>query len=204
MYTKYEMVTAVLFDVDGVLCVPPELFSVGYARERGISLGSLTGFFTGPFYQSTLGKADLKDLIREHNHIWEWHDPIDDLLDRWFSAEHVVNEPVIAYTQQLRVNGIKCYTATNQEKYRARYIQDVMFPGLFDGYFASHELGVAKPMPEFFHKILAQLSEQKIISSPHDVAFFDDSSANVAAAEEIGISAYHVQHTHDVISKRLM
>lgn len=197
------MVKAVLFDVDGVVCVPPELFSLRYARDNGINATDITAFFTGPFFQSTIGKADLKDLIIEHNHIWKWSGPIDELLDHWFTTEHIVSKPVTEYIQQLRAQGIKCYTATNQERYRAAYIRDTMFPDMFDGYFASCDLGVAKPSPKFFDAILEQLRTDGIIASPHDVAFFDDSKANVEIATSLGLNAYFVASSDDVLKKDL-
>ena len=192
------MVKVVLFDVDGVLCIPPELFSVRFARDNNIDIADLKSFFTGPFFQSTIGKADLKDLIREYNHIWKWDKSIDDLLDYWFASDHVVNEPVIAHVQKLRHAGIKCYTATNQEQYRAAYIRDKMFPSMFDGYFASCDLGVAKPSVEFFDAILQQLHNNNAITGPNEVAFFDDSRENVDAASSRGINAYYTDVRDDI------
>ena len=195
------MIKAVLFDVDGVLCVPPELFSVRYARDNGINIADITAFFSGPFFQSTIGKADLKDLLAEHSQVWRWSGTADELLDYWFKAEHVVNQPVIAYVQQLRAQGIKCYTATNQERYRAAYIRDTMFPNLFDGYYASCDLGVAKPSLEFFDIILRQLIDTGVIASTDEVAFFDDSQGNVDAAAKMGIDAHFVESNSDILEK---
>lgn len=195
------MIKAVLFDVDGVLCIPPELFSLRYARDNGVDIDDITAFFKGPFFQSTIGKADLKDLIAEHNSIWKLNGSVDDLLERWFATEHVINEPIIEYVQQLRARGIKCYTATNQEQYRAAYIRDKMFPGVFDDYFASYELGVAKPSPDFFDIILQRMIHDGIITNSSEVAFFDDSRANVEAAATQGITAQFVQSNDDILQK---
>ena len=195
------MIKAVLFDVDGVLCVPPELFSLRYARDNGIDRDDITAFFKGPFFQSTIGKADLKDLIIEHNHVWKLSGTVDELLEHWFTAEHVINQPVLEYAQQLRANGIKCYTATNQERYRAAYIRNTMFPNIFDGYFASCEFGFAKPSVEFFERILQRLIREKIITRPNEVAFFDDSQANVDTATGLGMNAHFVASNEDVLQK---
>lgn len=57
---------------------------------------------------------------------------------------------------------------------------------LFEGVFSSHQLGVRKPAPEFFARMLAQL--------PHpasDCLFVDDRKDNCTAAEAIGMKVHH-------------
>ena len=58
------------------------------------------------------------------------------------------------------------------------------FGGLqhFNRYFLSYEMGLLKPEPEFFHRVLRDLHV-----SPVDCVFIDDTVENVAAAASIGI-----------------
>ena len=60
------------------------------------------------------------------------------------------------------------------------------FPVLkhFDRYFLSYDMGLVKPDPEFFLKILHDLAV-----SPESCLFIDDRPENVASAREVGITA---------------
>lgn len=52
----------------------------------------------------------------------------------------------------------------------------------FDAIFTSYELGVVKPDPSFFERVLEATGSQ-----PHETVFVDDGPHNVAAAEALGI-----------------
>jgi FMN phosphatase YigB (HAD superfamily) len=167
----------ILFDADGVLIRPPELFSHAYARRLGYPPDHFLPFFKGPFLKAILGQADLKDLIRQHNHLWHWSGDPTPLLQRWFNHENVRNEPLLAFIRKLRTAGTPCYIATNQEQYRAAYLRTVMFPHELDGIFVSCELGFQKPDPKYFETILNQLRHTYPDLQPAEVVFFDDSPA---------------------------
>jgi glucose-1-phosphatase len=61
------------------------------------------------------------------------------------------------------------------------------FEPLFDRVFYSHEMGLAKPSQEIYHKMLEELG-----TSADRVVFFDDLEANVRGAASVGIQAVHV------------
>lgn len=61
------------------------------------------------------------------------------------------------------------------------------FDPIFDWVFLSHEMGLAKPSPEIYEKLLVDLG-----TSGDRVIFFDDLLANVEGAKEVGIQAVHV------------
>ncbi|MEB2780661.1 HAD family phosphatase [Algoriphagus sp. C2-6-M1] len=61
------------------------------------------------------------------------------------------------------------------------------FDPIFDWVFLSHEMGLAKPSPEIYEKMLVDLG-----TSGDRVVFFDDLLANVEGAKEVGIQAVHV------------
>lgn len=61
------------------------------------------------------------------------------------------------------------------------------FEPLFDRIFYSHEMGLAKPSPEIYEAMLAQLG-----AKADRVIFFDDLEANVKGAASVGIRAVHV------------
>ncbi len=55
-----------------------------------------------------------------------------------------------------------------------------------EGVWASHHLGVRKPDPEFYHRLLARIDHPAA-----DCLFVDDQEDNCVAAEAAGMRAYH-------------
>ncbi len=61
------------------------------------------------------------------------------------------------------------------------------FDPVFDWVFLSHEMGVRKPSPEIYEKVLSDLH-----TSAERVVFFDDLEANITSAAALGIQTVHV------------
>jgi len=179
------MVKTLLFDLDGVLTLTEEVFSVIYSRSRGYDLAPFTEFFQTEWSDFVTGKKDLKQHIEDNPQFWKWDRSPDELLDFWFKSEDVKNDALIEIIQGMRKNGIKCYIATEQERYRTDYIRNVMFKNDFDGVFSTAEIGFKKKDPRFFENVLESLGVD-----PADLIYFDDSRSKVDAAKATGIQAY--------------
>ena len=179
------MIRTILFDADGVLVTTGRKFSDHLAQDLNISLEMTAPFYNGPFKECLIGKADLKEEITPFLKGWGWDGSVDEFLSLWFKVEHQLDRPLLNYIQTLREKGIRCYVATNQEKYRSEYMKEYMgFGPLFDGVFASNEIGVCKPSAEFYTYILDNVG-----TNADEVLFWDDTERNVIAAKEIGIDA---------------
>lgn len=115
---------------------------------------------------------------------------VDEFLQFWFEAENHIDNRVLDVVKRLRAKGMKCYVATNQEKYRTQFMKAHMgFEEHFDHVFSSADIGYKKPQKEFFTFILQELlNEHKIY--PHEVLFFDDTRGNVQGAKELDIDAH--------------
>lgn len=183
------MTKCILFDADGVLTLPEEVFSVVYARSHALDPEPFENFFKNDWHPIVTGAKDLKESIAANPTLWHWSGTADELLDYWFKTEDVRNEELLKVIGELRDKGIPCYLATDQEKYRAEYMKNVMFKDLFSGYFVSAELGVTKTNPKFFKLVLQQLSVQYIALKPSEVIFFDDSQSKIDTAKALGIDA---------------
>jgi putative hydrolase of the HAD superfamily len=179
------MIKAILYDADGVIINSPR-FSVMLERDYGISTKTTLPFFMGVFQECVRGNRDLKEILPPYLKQWGWKGSVDEFLDYWFKAEHKIDEPLIAHVRELRQKGIRCYLATNQERYRINYmLKEMGFAYEFDKVFASAHLGNRKPNALYFQKILAELSPLQ----PEEILFWDDTPANIEAAKSVGIKA---------------
>ena len=192
------MARCVLFDADGVLTLPEDVFSVVYARSRALDTGPFEDFFKNEWQPIVTGKRDLKESIAANPELWQWDGTADELLEYWFKTEDVRNEELLKVISEIRDKGIPCYLATDQEKYRAEYMKNVMFKDLFSGYFVSAELGVSKTDPRFFELILRELGVQYPELKPNEVIFFDDSQSKVDTAKALGIDARLFENSDQV------
>lgn len=181
---------AILFDVDGVLAVPQRQFLRRYNElypERDVSEDDVQAFFMGDFQDALVNKVDLKELLEQHRFRWKWEGSVDELMDIWFEADSGVNTPALDLVDQIRARGIRCYLATNQEKYRTQYLHNVMFAGRIDGVYSSAQLGVKKPDQTYYQMILNDLELQV-----EDVLFVDDHKPNIDSAQAMGMDARFV------------
>lgn len=109
-------------------------------------------------------------------------------------------EPVAAsldIVRALRLGGYGVHLGTNQERYRAAHMREVLgYDSLFDVSCYSWELGAAKPDPAFFTE-----AARRIGAEPPAILFIDDSAPNVAAARTAGLVAeqWCLYDGHDVL-----
>lgn len=176
------MIHHVLFDADGV-CILSERFSTLLARKKGVSPEVTHKFFSTVFQDCLIGKADLKQVLPPFLKEWGIESTIDIFLDYWFSSENKPNKKLLNHIQALRKEGIKCYLATNQEKYRTEYVKRKMgFGKYFDFIFSSANIGFIKSSVELFQSV------HNKIGSPNKntVLLVDDTLKNIEAAEAFG------------------
>lgn len=132
------------------------------------------------------GKLDLKEVLPKYLQGWNWSGSVDEFLNYWFESDVLLNTDLAVEIKKLRGKGVRCYLASNQEKYRAAEITKLLNQEqLLDGCFFSCELGVKKSDPEFFGHILKELAVE-----PIDVTYLDNDEVNLEAARTRGITAY--------------
>ena len=194
-------VEAVLFDADGVL------------QHQDVTLH---------FLLTDVLSLPPEEVEERYQEVWEAEGPIltgqgdfvetmSGLLARWGSpagadvfvkaSKNIRTDQAIAnIVRDLRSGGVVCCLATNQMRYRARYMsEDLGYRRLFDREFYSCDIGHKKPDAEYFQAILAELD-----LSPERVLFIDDSEANVAAALGLRMSAAVFQPGPAIESGSLM
>ncbi len=178
-----------IFDADGVV-TSSKKFATQLEKEFGINQDALTAFFQGPFQDALIGKADLKVIIQPYFKDWGYTGSVDAFLEFWFRTSNEVNNLLIKKVMELREQGIKCYLATNQDKYGKDYLREELnLKHAFNGIFSSSDLGAKKPDKPFFERLLKRLDPKREIPTK-EILFWDDSEENVAAAKTFGIQAY--------------
>lgn len=185
---------AVIFDNDGVLTNAPEMFSNRLIRERNLDKKKVDDFFINIFVPLCMrGKADLKIELAKALPKWGIKDSVDSIMMSWFESENCIDEKVKQLIIYLRKQGIKCYLATNQEKYRTEYmIQEMGFGILFDGIFSSANIGYKKPSSEFYEKMFKEISSEMILKK--DILYVDDEENNVDSGRKFGFNSFQYKN----------
>ena len=180
------MIKAILFDADGVVIkARSRFFSDRFAEKQGVSVDEVVPFFKKEMRLAFTNKADIKESLKVYLPKWNWSASVDDFLAYWFKEESPRDEEVLRLIDSLRLQGIKCYLATDREVYWAKYlVEEVGLKDSFDGFMFSCEVGHEKHTSEYFKEVL-----QRLGLSAEEVMYWDDDQKNVDAAKEVGIDA---------------
>ena len=183
-------IKVVIFDNDGVLIKEVEMFSTRLIKERNLDKRQVDRFFKEIFVPlCSIGKADLREELEKVLPLWGIDDDVDSILKYWFECENNVDKNIKDLILRFREKGIKCYLATNHEKYRVDYmIKYWGFGQLFDGIFSSGYLGVKKPEEEFYKKVYSQISKEKI--NKNEILYIDDEEKNIIAGKRFGFNGF--------------
>lgn len=198
------MIKAVLFDADGLVVLGKyKYFSDRFSEEHGVPNDKIMDFFRNEYKLCAVGKMDLKTAVEKYFPSWNWKESAEDFLNYWFSGENEVNEKILKLISELQQQGIKCYLATNQEKYRTKFLwEDLDLNKIFDGIFVSCEIGFTKKDNEYYRKIKDQLT--KINSN--EILMIDGDETVLQKAIESGITTLNFEGIREIeeeINKRI-
>lgn len=185
---KYKVA---LFDVDGVLIIPPRLFSEQYCEHYNVDPVTQGQFYaTKEFKDASTGKYDLIDAIRLHNDKWQWDGDPEELMKMWFDSESSPNDELLGVIDDLRKGQTGVYLATQQEKYRKQYLMEQVFDDKFDGIFCTCDIGYGKHEEYYWAAVLKQLMSIYPDVKPEQIVYFDDRQSLVDMAAVFGIDAH--------------
>ena len=144
-------------DVDGMLVLGPK-FSTTIKKEKNINVTKI--FTSGDYKACQKGEKDLKKVLKKHG-----FEP-EKTMEYWFSL-YKRNEEVINHLKRIKKEkGIKIVIATNQEKYRLKFLLELLNSDEWvDQVIASCDVHLLKPDINFYKKIKAK---------PEEVLIFDD------------------------------
>ena len=193
---KMDDVKVIAWDFDGVLNNNIEngrfVWSRTFERDLGLPLADFhTYLFHGRFQQAMVGDADLKDLISDWLKTHDTAHSADDILDYWFARDALTDAQMLSCLKQVNIRGRRNIIATNNEVYRANYIEhDMGFSQHVDQIFAAGRMRIAKPSLDYFKHI-----EQALRLPPSAFLLIDDMAENIDAAWQAGWKAHH--HTEN-------
>lgn len=190
------MIKVILFDCDGPIIKREKYFSQRL-KDLGMGLNEdlVTKFFKTEFLEIERGKADLKQALQGKIESWGYKGTVKELMDFWFEGEAEIDQEMKNYIISLRQNGVKCYLATNNEKYRTEYLWNVVgLKDFLDGVFSSCYSGYLKPQIEYWEEVYKGLSK----IPRNEVLFWDNLPAAVESAREFGFNAEVYKNFIDV------
>lgn len=113
-------------------------------------------------------------------------------------------KPTERLVGELKAAGYKLYVLSNMSREFIAFLRRFPVYGLFDGEVVSCEEGTVKPEPRIYEILLERYG-----LDPAETLFIDDRSANIAAAEGLGIGGHLFDHenpaaTCDELRRRLL
>jgi HAD superfamily hydrolase (TIGR01509 family) len=190
-------VTAVVFDMDGVLC--------RYRIERRLALlaswcGKSPDAIHAAIWGSGFEDEAERGLVSADEYLMGFGERMGYPLSaaQWIEARRAAIEPHLAVLSLARQLSTEHPVGmfTNNPLLLKRHIAEV-FPAVSDIFgeraVFSAELGRSKPDPEAFRRLAARLG-----LAPGELRYFDDEAAYVAGAREAGLSAHPVGEAADV------
>ena len=180
----------IAWDFDGVLNANVRdgifLWMTTFEEDTGLSIRSLANYlFSGRFQKAMVGKADLHELVGE----WATSEGVPhragEVVDYWFDKDHLPDTKTLSIVRQAREAGAINVIATNNEVYRADWIEAQGFGEHMNHVFAAGRMCLAKPDFAYFRHI-----EESLGHAGRDIILIDDMEENVEAARAHGWDAH--------------
>jgi putative hydrolase of the HAD superfamily len=181
-------IQAVIFDYGGVLCFPPTDPQIARAAQRcGLSSSEFLKAFWSIRIDYDAGKLtpDQYWRIVAANAGRSFDDRlIAEMIETEIDFWSRLDEPVVAWNDQLRASGLKTAMLSNLPSPLGLRLRSENFYDHFDHATLSFELGVVKPQREIYEDAIRGLG-----IAPEQALFVDDREENVEGARAIGLHA---------------
>ncbi len=199
----------IIFDFGGVICDLDIPRTVEKFKEFGLSKAEFSGnqeeqdrrfgLLVSTYETGLIGSQQFRDAIRNHYQV----PPSDTAIDEAWNALLVgIPESRIRLLESIRET-YRIFLLSNSNeihylKYREEFQQQYGyrdFDALFEKVYFSYRLHLKKPDPAIFRWVL---NENKL--NPAETLFIDDTLLHVEAAQELGITGYHLREGEDLTS----
>ena len=193
-------IEAALFDLGGVVVrCDAERALRRWARSTGRPPEAIRRAFAFDAHHEALERGEI--TAREyHAHVCRLLGAklsFEDFRNGWNEFAYVGDIPGVEDIL-LRLKGrLGPFALSNTNEMHTAHLLCPGGPRIFTHFarvFASWELGARKPEPEAYRRALEQIG-----ADPGHVIFFDDLEANVQAARSLGLHAFRVSETADIV-----
>lgn len=175
-----DAITAVLWDADGVLQHHRGDWVAKMHAIGGDVLPEALWKAEGPALR---GDEPFADGLRRALARLQLSEHFTAIAESWTHVD--IDPAAFALVDEVRAAGTLCALASNQHDARRHHmVHEMGYAEHFDRLYFSSDLRVAKPEPEFFERIVADLDRPAA-----ELLFIDDLEMNVQVAREVGLHA---------------
>lgn len=185
----------IVFDFGGVIItLSPETAEKRFGElglpEASRQLNSYTQ--SGIFGDVELGKISDSEFIRQLSLLCQRDLSYEECRHAWLGYCKELPQRNLDALEKLRSEGYRLIMLSNTNPFMMSWAMSADFDGkghpvshYFDGVYLSYQMGVMKPDPTFFSKMMAG---ENIL--PAETLFVDDGPRNVEVAGQMGIHTY--------------
>lgn len=195
----------IAWDFDGVLnrnqIDGRYVWETDFEHEVGQSATAFGSFvFADRTPRVITGEIDILERLEEWTGLADCRMNARQILEFWLDLDAKPDHEMLALVGALKQAGTRQVIATNNEAQRAAYIAGEMGMDMrVERIFASGTMGIAKPDPDYFTHITAQLGV-----GPDQMFFVDDLDENIEGARAAGWTAFHfTPETREALIERL-
>lgn len=176
-----KRLAGLIFDMGNVLSLDVDVLPCMAAR-LGMPIREIADYARRDFDVLLVGATTAGEFWDRFNR----HFGTDVREDLLITCFHPHSDPRMErLILDLKTGGHRVVCGTNAFETHYRYHLERGEYAVFDRVYTSNLLGIAKPSPEFFRRILAEEGWRV-----EDTLFVDDRIENVAAARELGMRAF--------------
>lgn len=192
------LIEVLLFDLGGVLVEFSGVRDLAALLQGRLSETEISEQMSRylPTKQFGLGKLSPREFGERFVKDWNIELSPEDFLREFQSWSKRLLPGAVELLALLRPRFRLAALSNSNELHWERNTNTLGLTGLFEVAISSHQVGLYKPDPQMFLIALDRLGV-----SPDRVMFFDDLSANVAAASALGFRAFQVDGVEGVQSR---
>ncbi len=182
-------IRALLIDLDGVLRRwPPEVTRraelAGGLPAGAIARAAFAPQLLRPAITGRVSDEEWRASLVARLHCEHPDADVRGAVAAWSDSAGIAEEPAIGLVRRIRLRA-PVVLVTNATSRLAADLDRLGLTGAFDAVVSSSEVGTAKPDPA-----ILQVALRSVDVAAHAAAFVDDSAANVAAAEALGMAGH--------------
>lgn len=200
------MIRNIIFDLGGVILTLDPQEGVRRFKELGLEQADFwLDAYTqrGIFGELEEGKIDAEAFRLEFSSLVGREVSYDECRHAWLGYAKELPQRNLDILQRLRAEGYRLILLSNTNPYMMSWVRSADFDGhghgidyYMDALYLSYQLGVMKPSPEFFQRVIS--SEQIV---PSESLFVDDGAKNVAAGAALGLHTFCPENGKDWTSE---